>query len=212
MTQELPTKQPDEIFCRNCGTAIKQTSQFCPNCGTPVGSTQQPGVTAHVTAAGATIVPVLAGHPDRAELRRRDRRFTAYPVWLMATLSLITLGIFTLYWLNHWHGVMPKRRADDWSTARAIWCLFIPLYGLYWLFESLLRLCTRLDEELAEAGVSEGVPKELVRWFCITEVIPYVNLVVSPVLATIATAILQSKVNQLAAFDERALQSMLRSA
>jgi hypothetical protein len=130
----------------------------------------------------------------------------------MATLSLITLGIFTPFWLNHWHGVLPKRRADDWSTARAIWCLFIPIYGIYWLFESLLRLCTRLDEELAEAGVAEGVPKELVRWFCITNFIPYVNLVVAPILATIATAILQSRVNQLAAFDSASATSTLPSA
>jgi hypothetical protein len=119
----------------------------------------------------------------------------------MVLLSVLTLGTYTIFWLNHWHGLMPKRRADDPSTAKAIWFLFIPLFGYYWLFESLLRLCTRLDEELADAGLPDRVPKELVRWFCIFSIVPYVDFVSSPILGAIAAGRLQSLVNRLARFD-----------
>jgi hypothetical protein len=120
----------------------------------------------------------------------------------MALLSFFTLGIYAVFWLNHWHGLMPKRRGDDPSTARAIGFLFIPFYNYYWLFESLLRLCTRLDEELADAGLPDRVPKELVRWFCIAYIVPYVGLLLSPILAAIATGMMQSVVDRLARFDD----------
>ncbi len=40
MAQETQTKQPDEMYCPNCGAVIKLGVQFCPNCGarTAVGS------------------------------------------------------------------------------------------------------------------------------------------------------------------------------
>lgn len=151
-------------------------------------------------AAGAPLggaIPDL----DRAELRRRGLFFHEYPVWVMVVLSVLTLGIYTHFWLNHWHGVMPKRRHDDPSTAKAIWFLFIPLFNLYWNFESLLRLCTRLDEELAAAGVPDRVPRELVRWYCIVYLIPYVNIVALPIIGGVVTGQLQSLVNRLAAYD-----------
>lgn len=191
MTGEAPTKQPEEMYCSNCGTPVKRDDQFCPECGTATGSA--PGAT---PSTGA-----VASRLDRVELRREGLFFHAYPMWVMVLLSILTLGIYTLFWLNHWHGVMPKRRHDDPSTAKAIGFLFIPLYNLYWIFESLLRLCTRLDEELAAAGLPDRVPKELVRWFCILYLVPYINLLTNPILGAIATGRMQSLVNRLADFD-----------
>ena len=144
---------------------------------------------------------------DRGELRNQGLFFHNYPVWLMVVLSVVTLGAYTEFWLNHWHGLMPKRRGDDPSTAKAIWFLFIPFFNFYWIFESLLRLCTRLDEELADAGLPDRVPKELVRWFCILSLIPYVSLVTNSVLGAIATGRMQSLVNQLARFDWETAQA-----
>jgi hypothetical protein len=120
----------------------------------------------------------------------------------MTLLSVITIGYYCTFWLNHWHGVMPQRRASDPSTGKAIGFLFIPVFNLYWLFESLLRLCTRLDEELDDAGLPDRVPKELVRWFCICHFVPYLSLVLLPILGGVATGMMQSLVNRLAQFDE----------
>src|SRR6266545_1115688 len=182
------SRQPDEKFCHSCGSAIKTVSQFCPNCGAGIGS-----------AAG-----VAASAVDRAELRREGLHFTEYQAWVMVVLSIVTLGVYSLFWLNHWHGIMPNRRADDPSTSKAIWLLFIPFFNLYWMFESLLRLCTRLDEELAAAGLTDRTPRELVRWSCIVRLIPYVNILASPILGGVATGSMQSLVNRLARFDRTA--------
>ena len=143
----------------------------------------------------------------RAWIRDGGRAFHYYSPWVMAGLSFLTFGIYTFFWLNHWHGVMPKRRDDDPSTAKANWLLFIPLYGIYWMFVSLLRVCTRLDEELADAEVQQRVPKELVRWFCIFNLIPYVNYLVPPFLGSITTFQMQSRVNRLALLDEEYARS-----
>jgi hypothetical protein len=147
----------------------------------------------------------LAGSWDpklRDECRARGIFFHSYPVWVMVLLTIITVGIYAEFWLNHWHGIMPKRRNDDPSTGRAIGFLFIPFFNLYWVFESLLRVSTRLDEELEAAGYRERVPKELVRWMLIINFVPYVGLVSGLILAPIAVGIYQSKVNQLAAYDQ----------
>jgi hypothetical protein len=186
MAQETRGKEADEIYCQSCGAVIKREAEICVHCGVRVGRPR-----------GASL------SFDREELRRQGLRFRAYPVWLMALLSFFTFGIYAMYWLNHWHGLMPKRRADDPSTGRAIGFLFIPLYNLYWFFESLLRLCTRLDEELADAGLPDRVPKGLVLTFCILYLVPYLNLLVSPILGAIVTGNLQSLVNRLACFDEQ---------
>jgi uncharacterized RDD family membrane protein YckC len=38
MLEEARTKEPDEIFCSNCGAVIKKGIQFCSHCGTRIGS------------------------------------------------------------------------------------------------------------------------------------------------------------------------------
>ncbi len=44
MSEETPAAQPDEMYCQNCGLAIKKDVRFCPKCGA--------GVSADVSAVG----------------------------------------------------------------------------------------------------------------------------------------------------------------
>jgi uncharacterized RDD family membrane protein YckC len=37
MLEEWRTKQPDEIFCPNCGAVINKAAQFCVHCGARIG-------------------------------------------------------------------------------------------------------------------------------------------------------------------------------
>ncbi len=186
----LSGKQADEMFCTSCGTLIKREAEICVHCGVRVQV--RPG---SQTTGSQSL-------DRRAWIRDGGRAFHHYSPWVMAGLSFFTLGAYTVFWLNHWHGVMPKRRDDDPSTAKAIWLLFIPLFNIYWVFVSLLRVCTRLDEELVDAGVQERVPKELVRWLLILNLVPYVSFLTGPILGFIATFQMQSIVNRLARLDE----------
>jgi hypothetical protein len=166
------------------------------------------GSTAHVEAPpirSSTWPATAVDNPlssDRDELRRAGLRFTRYPVWLVVVLSVVTLGIFAMFWVQHWHGIMPKRRTDDPSTARAIGFMFIPLFNLYWMFESRLRLCTRLNEEFSAAQLPLRAPNQLVLWWTITGMIPYVGFLSLPIMGAIAAGTLQSQVNALATFDD----------
>ena len=160
---------------------------------TPVGASPPPPPGPRDGSAGIS----------RDELRRRGLIFKQYPVWLIAALSAITFGIFAYFWMNHWHGIMPKRRPDDPSTARAIGFSFIPFFKIYWGLESLLRLCTRLDEEFAASGLQERAPREVIRWFLILNLVPYLSTLTSPVLGAVAAGTLQSQVNQLARLDRQ---------
>ncbi len=186
----LSGKQADEMFCTSCGALIKREAEICVHCGV------------RVQARPGSRTTVSQSLDRRVWIRDGGRAFHHYSPWVMAGLSFFTLGIYTLFWLNHWHGVMPERRHDDPSTAKANWLLLIPFFNLYWMFVSLLRVCTRLDEELADAGVQERVPKELVRWFCILRLVPYLSFLTSPILGFIATFQMQSIVNRLARLDE----------
>ena len=94
-----------------------------------VGPTVAVAATVPASAAVATVGPMytmgrLANSWDpklRDESRAQGLFFHSYPVWVMVLLTIFTAGIYAYFWLNHWHGVMPKRRNDDPSTARAIW-------------------------------------------------------------------------------------------
>lgn len=163
-----------------------------------------------------------AGDDDRAALRARGLVFKAYPVWVVVLANIVTIGIFAPFWLAHWHGLMPKRRPNDPGTGRAIGFMFIPVFSIYWLFECNLRLCTRLDEELRTAGEQLMTPREVLRWGLVlwvgasavfyavslagAEETPAASVVMFVlmggwVLLTVATGILQSRVNTLAAYD-----------
>lgn len=165
------------------------------------------------------------GAPDdaRAELRVRGTFFTAYPVWAMVLLTVVTFGIFGVIWMHHWHGIMPKRRRDDPGALRAILLLFVPVFGLYWMLHAGLRLCTRMDEELAVAGIPLRTPQVVVLLAALAQialsVVVFVSVwsdasedsavsqiafylsILTIVLTAIAVGQLQSRVNALARFD-----------
>lgn len=171
------------------------------------GSVSPPVLPAGTWAGAYTTGPFAlpAMGETRDDLRRRGIFFKRYPPWVMVLLTVFTLGIYMQFWLNHWHGIMPKRRTDDPGTGRAIGFLFIPFFNYYWVFESVLRLCTRLDEEFAEAGLATRCPRELIRWTVISNVVPYINYLglLLPVLPAIVVGQMQSRVNQLADYDQR---------
>jgi len=121
-----------------------------------------------------------------------------FSVGLLVFLHYITLGIFSEIWLNLYHGKMPKRRPDDPSAGRAVGFLFIPFYGLYWIFFTHLRLCDRLNQERAQAGLVPNAPRSLALWCCIIWVIPYVGFLTYLVLYPVLAAMLQSGFNELA--------------
>jgi hypothetical protein len=96
---------------------------------------------------------------------------------------LVVAGIGVgLVWLHRAWSRVPEdcRIAYDGRRVQpdeAIWKLFIPVYGLYWLFIANIGLCGALERQLkrARARVTEG-PSTLALITCLVELVPIVNL------------------------------------
>ena len=185
----------------------------CPACGTVMTVPDVPATAAMIVGnppEGDTALRVaptfqppglLPIVPPRAPVRHSLKTF---PTALVILLHYVSLGIFTTVWLNLMHGKMPRIRADDPSAARAIGFLFIPFFNFYWVFFTYHRLCVRINEQRARAGLVGRVPTGLAITMCIVMLIPYVGVVCFLVLAPIFAGIVQSRVNELVRATGRA--------
>lgn len=125
-------------------------------------------------------------------------RFTEFPAAVAILLHYLSLGVFTLIWLNLLHGKMPKIRHDDPSAGKAIGFLFIPFFNLYWVFFTYHRLCRRINEQRQMRNLPPKAPAGLAVAMCILMIIPYVGVLSWLILAPIFVGIVQSSVNDLA--------------
>jgi hypothetical protein len=130
----------------------------------------------------------------------RHHQLTPFPVWLVAVLNVLTLGIFPLIHFGLQHDRLPRALANDPTGGKAIGFAFIPYFNLYWVFFNSLRLADRLNLQFRLRGMPDGVPRNLVLATAIMSVIPYVNLLITlPIMWTITACSYQSAINRLAA-------------
>jgi hypothetical protein len=99
----------------------------------------------------------------------------------------ITCGLVWLY--KAWNTVPPDMRYTDggkWVTpGRAVGYCFIPLYHLYWIFVANVGLCDAINRTLLARGGQARAPKGLAIAACVGHLVPYCNLLVSPILWTV---------------------------
>jgi hypothetical protein len=142
----------------------------------------------------ARVLPV----GERARLA--SHRLQRFPVWAVAILHIVTLGLFPFIHFGLMHDRMPSATYDDPSAGKAIGFQFIPIYWMYWIFFSTLRLNDRLTLQLRLRGMGNRSPRGYLIATCIVSVIPYVGWVIGvPIMWLIAVCLLQSKVNRVAA-------------
>lgn len=79
-----------------------------------------------------------------------------------------------------WAGGYDGRRIEP---DEAIWKLFILIYGIYWLFLANIGLCGAVERHLRRNGArSTTAPSTLAFIACLVQLVPVLNLIVSPVL------------------------------
>jgi len=157
------------MYCIKCGKDVPEGAAHCASCGTPLGE--------------------LAESPLH--------RLNSFPIWALVLLHYVTFGIFSIVWLNIYHGKMPKRRPDDPSAGKAVGFLFIPFYNLYWLFVTHIRLCERLGEERKNCGLEDDETRSLAIVTCVLHVIPCINYLSLFAVYPIFASFVQASVNEI---------------
>jgi hypothetical protein len=137
------------------------------------------------------------GPGERAMLAQHQ--LEAFPVWAAGLLHLLTFGLFSIIFYGIQQGRLPRAARNDPTTAQAIGYQFIPFFNLYWIFFSPMRLCDRITLQYQLRGQSDEAPKGLVLASAVVSVIPYFGFLSIPILWTIATCMLQAKINKLIA-------------
>jgi len=112
-------------------------------------------------------------------------------------LHFLTCGIFTFIHFGLMHGKLPRVRPDDPSAGKAIGFMFIPLFNIYWLFFSYLRLIDRVNEQRRVAGLPPSELKGLFITSMLLSFVPFINFFAAPILFPIFLGSMRGSVNEL---------------
>ena len=143
----------------------------------------------------------LSRLPPDARAPLAFHRIRRFPVWAAGVLNFITLGFFGLIHFSLLHNALPKAAHNDPSGGKAIGFSFIPYFNMYWVFFNSLRLCDRLDLQYRVRDRKPKAPRGMMIACSVVTVIPYLNLILMPILWTIGVCRLQSVVNEVADMD-----------
>ena len=78
MEQSESPHRPDQQYCPNCGSRLSPSANFCPQCGT-----------SNITPASPT--SSVTGYKRTDHIKYRN-------MLVQVILSIITLGIYGIYW------------------------------------------------------------------------------------------------------------------
>ncbi|MDC0743657.1 hypothetical protein [Polyangium mundeleinium] len=112
-----------------------------------------------------------------------------YPPWAFLEPALGIVGMtLGLSWLHQTWARIPKPQRQAYDGQRiepdqAVWKLFIPVYGIYWLFVANTGLCGAIERRLKRVHArSVEVPSTLAFVACLVQLVPVLNLALSPFL------------------------------
>jgi hypothetical protein len=141
--------------------------------------------------------PRVLGPAERVTLG--EHQLEAFPVWAAGLLHFFTAGLFSIIFYGIQQGKMPRAKHNDPTTGQSIGFMFIPFFNWYWIFFNSLRLCDRITLQYRLRGSNDEAPRGLVLAAAVCSVIPYVGFLSLFVLWTVATCLLQWKINSLIA-------------
>ncbi len=114
--------------CKKCGTEVDNRAKFCPVCGEPMGFGQAP------QAPQPPRPNYSAGDYDRSSGYRAPITSRSIPMAII--LSIITCGIYGLYWQYHLVNDLNSASGHENDTSGGMVILFTiitcNIYGLFW--------------------------------------------------------------------------------
>lgn len=177
-------------ICPNCGSNNPDGTAFCANCGSPVSNgapnngaippQAQPNFQGSAPNGGMTPPPVFNGNPfPGGHIEQRN-------IALCIILSIITCGIYGLYWIYKLTEDVNTLKGDPNATSGGIVILLgiitCGIYMWYWLYKQ--------GDNLDQIKASRGLPAG-------NSGILYLILAIVG-LGIISYALMQNELNQLA--------------
>lgn len=156
------------MICPNCGSNNPDGTAFCANCGSPVSN------------GGMTPPPVFNGNPfPGGHIEQRN-------IALCIILSIITCGIYGLYWIYKLTEDVNTLKGDPNATSGGVVILLgiitCGIYMWYWLYKQ--------GDNLDQIKASRGLPAG-------NSGILYLILAIVG-LSIVSYALMQNELNQLA--------------
>lgn len=136
-------------ICQYCGGELQGTEQNCPRCGAQVIQSQQPVMPQPMMQQQQMNYGGNAGYAGVAPFTKRS-------IVTAILLSIVTCGIYGLYWLVCITNEANQASGDTNATSGGMVILFTLLtcgiYSYYWAY--------KMGERMATAGQRYGKPIE----------------------------------------------------
>ena len=193
--------------CPYCGAALADGARLCTTCGRLIAPRQpsqpvndapttpllvpsgqsaplgprpvyQPGSASGADPYGPHVDP--ASLPPETAAAWRQHRFQAtFSVPLLILVHFLTFGMASPFLVARKFTFLPVITRGDFSTVRAAGFLFIPFFGLYWVFVISRRIVERLTLQARLWSLSGAPSKGLAMALAscwVLAAIPYVGL------------------------------------
>ena len=170
------------MICPNCGSNNPDGTTFCANCGSSMNAA--PNNDSSMNAApnnGTTPPPAFGGNPfpGGGPIEQRN-------IALCIILSIVTCGIYGLYWIYKLTEDVNKLKGDPNATSGGIVILLsivtCGIYMWYWLYKQ--------GDNLDQIKASRGLPSS-------NSGLLYLILAIVG-LGIVSYALMQNELNQLA--------------
>lgn len=170
------------MICPNCGSNNPDGTTFCANCGSSMNAA--PNNDSSMNAApnnGTTPPPAFSGNPfpGGGPIEQRN-------IALCIILSIVTCGIYGLYWIYKLTEDVNKLKGDPNATSGGIVILLgivtCGIYMWYWLYKQ--------GDNLDQIKASRGLPSS-------SSGLLYLILAIVG-LSIVSYALMQNELNQLA--------------
>ncbi|MCR4589927.1 MAG: DUF4234 domain-containing protein [Lachnospiraceae bacterium] len=144
------------MFCPNCGSQVEDGVRFCPSCGADMGGAAEADNTASQNTAEDNVQQAETYSDYSNSQAVNDGGFTgrgtSRNIVVCIILSIITCGIYCIYWMYVLNEEINSLSGEENATGGGMVILFsiitCGIYTLYWYY----KMGERVDGMKANMG------------------------------------------------------------
>lgn len=127
------------MFCKNCGTEINDQAAFCPSCGAKVGDQPQAQAQPQGQQPPYQQAPYQQAPYQQPPVVPGPQGPTERNIGIAILLSIITCGIYAIYWFITLTNEVNAKYGDPNATSGGVAFLLTlvtcGIYGYFWAYK-----------------------------------------------------------------------------